>query len=55
MISPMLAAERVLVAGYLLDDRRDGAIGDLGQVGAHVGDHIGGQEDTVTRCAAWGS
>ena len=49
------AAQRVLVAGYLLDDRRDRAIGDLGQVGAHVGDHLGGQEDTVTRGASWGS
>ena len=47
------AAEGALVAGDLVDDGRHGAVGHVGQVGAHVGDHLGGEEDTVTSGASW--
>ena len=47
------AAERALVAGDLVDDGRHGAVGHVGQVGAHVGDHLGREEDTVTSGTSW--
>ena len=47
------AAERVGVAGDLVDDRGDRAVGDVGQLAAHLGDRLGGEEDAVTSGTSW--